>query len=387
MAYGSTTFRQRTMGKRRPIRRRRARTASRKRPIGSTGSRLASKKRRIKPVSDLQKHVQVINHPFALPGHPAKIPDGAVSHSLNRRMRYTGTVKNKQGEDTLHVLMYAGFGIGAVAFNADGVSPASKNTLQMGFTDQGMEMSFWNLGAGLGTGFQNIVNQSEISSWRPVSHAGRFTLDAVSEENNGYAEIVRIVNPSNITDHWGMTPLTNGSLDETKAAVVPTDTAVTGMLPYLMGLAMNQQPGYEQIPLKNLKDREFKLNPLSSQIEFNKLEQRYSLEVGAETAYDAADDLLTFTRDTGTVHSLFDGILDSNHDMIYMRIHCRDNNGSTQFGSQLMVDIVQNAEFQLHPTSAFSTFQHAAPKAAKNVTKIIDDANDNVRASKSRVGS
>ncbi|BBE21060.1 putative structure protein [Chaetoceros debilis DNA virus 83] len=387
MAYGSTTFKQRSMAKRRPIRRRRARTVSRKRASSSTGSRLANKKRRIKPVSDLQKHVQVINHPYSLPGHPAKIPDGAVSHSLNRRMRYTGTVKNKQGEDTLHILLYAGFGIGAVAFNADGISPAASNTLPMGFTDQGMEMSFWALGAGLGTGHQNIVNQSQVSSWRPVSHAGRLTLDAVSEENNGYAEVVRITNPNNIVDHWGMAPLTNGSVDETKAAVVPQETAVTGMLPYLMGLALNQQPGYEQIPLKNLKDKEFKLNPLSSEIKFNQIEQRYNLEVGADTTYNAATDTLSFSRDNGAVHSLFDGILDNNHDMIYLRIHCRDNNGSTQFGSQLMVDIVQNSEFQLHPTSPFASFQHAAPKAAKNVTKIIDDANDNIRSSKSRVGT
>lgn len=377
--------RKRSGGRSIPRTRRKGSKTRRKRAASGPVSNARAKKRRVAPSSHANKSIHKMKHPFSKVTDGAKIPDDSVTHSLSRTLQHVTEIQNAVGVTTMHILLHPTLGIGASVIG-DASAAAARNVTYLGFHDQGMVVNGTNWkGAGVGTS-QNLLNNTQQGMWRLLSEGFRLTLNNVSEENNGWFESCRIVDTKNLTDEWCLACADNTGTDYTQMGLGIREDGVAGMDTKLASLQMIEQPGYTNGNLTDLGKIEFKLNPISKTIGWNQMFARYQGTEGTDFTYNAADDIIDFTASTPGNKQVFESMMDFSHDMIYIRIHARDNTGvAPNTGSKLIAHIVQNVEFQLVPESDFVSFQTPSP-GVKNIETVIAGLNDNATPTKNRTG-
>lgn len=293
------------------------------------------------------------------------------------------------GTEIMHIFFAPTLGIPLIALNStEGVAlrpTSSADPSFIGFPGQTIKFDYVSSGTTPpATG--NLVtfsNECGFSKWRIVSQGLRMELANSDEENDGWFEAVRFNwrnNPADIC----FTPVdgTLGGAKTTDFAVAPSPVGMYA----LKDMAMVEQPGYTTGLLKDLKNHEFMLHPQSTTHDPIVLEQSYEGTIGTTAAddmyYSVTSEVFELGQSTrGNV--MKNSLVDNNMDWIYIRLHCRTNNGTTSNGSKLIVNAIQNLEVSFNPSSDFAAFQ-TINKMHPQQKKVDDQINNSAEASNKR---
>lgn len=198
-----------------------------------------------------------------------------------------------------------------------------------------------------------IVNKTDITSWRQVSFGAKMQLLNTDETNDGWFECVRFKMPQDFNNMaiTGEGTLT-GNVDAQQSFFVHPRL---GYMKQELDEFMVQEPSYMRGRLKDIHQYDFNLKHFDGDHPWQMIPGRLSLThmVYSNVHNQVLNDLsasVTHT-DGGT---LVDSLSNFNYktmDCIYIRIHP----GTT--GSKLLLDVVSNQENIYHPSSDLSQFQ------------------------------
>lgn len=318
-------------------------------------------------------HHAVMRMPFSTATAQPKIPDGKVATSLSRRLQKVVQIQNAVGSETVDIVMVPALGVCGSIYGS--TNPQGGRSYEcIGFSGQTVGLS----GTDLSTQTR-VNNNSAISDWRIVSQGMKFQLNQTEEENDGWFEAVRF---SARIDYglWVLANL-NNALNQGSMGLFPGDGFKTALLDNLAA-NMVEHPGYTTGLLKDIHKHEFKLNPKTQSVDFKPMKSTYStVDAGGATigTWDNIDKELEFTNFVPETQELFNDLLDHDYDMIFLRLHCRANNGSNSAGSKLIMNAIQNIEFCFAPESDLSAFQTPNTKH-KTTEHVVDSLNDRVNA-------
>ncbi|BAJ40166.1 hypothetical protein [Protobacilladnavirus tenuis] len=312
----------------------------------------------------------VMTNPFSKATQRPKIPDGSTVASLSRRIQRVSEIKNKQGEDIMDLVMCPALGLACVIKNVDGEN-ATLLYKHYPFINQGVESSF--------DGAQ-IVNDHAIAKWRLVSQGISFQLANTDEENDGWWEACRF-NPTIDPAHFDLARADgtqSGTFAGNTVLLTPdsnyfsSGTGADGPAFTLKG-NMVEQPGYTTGLLKDIHKHQFKLLNNNHNIEWQDRNQELSIS-GVISSTDNVNSVVNL-QDADKFLQLYNELYCNSYDCIFIRFHCRVNNGSTSNGSKLIMNAIQNVEMVYSPQSDLATY-HEINKAHAKVKAYLDKMND-----------
>ncbi|BAJ79015.1 hypothetical protein [Protobacilladnavirus chaelor] len=368
---------------------RRKRTTGRKtlkRKADSRATPAKSTRKRTKTVSGAAKHHAVRVKPFSNATTQPKIPDGLLTSSLSRRLQNVVGVRNGNspsvhaGSDVMHVVIAPTLGVPVmIANSAEGVLKRpglSQESSFIGFP--GQTVGFENLIESTGvptwpptipTG-QKLENKGGFVLWRIISQGLRIDLANSDEENDGWFEACRF-NWRNVPRDVCMTPL-DGSTTTNSIGIAPNPLWLEEVG---YGMAMVEQPGYKSGLLKDIKKAEFMLHPRTTTHDPTLIDP---FEYGGSMTSSGGIDNVYYPSDnvSGNAVRFRDMGVDQNMDWIYIRLHCRPNNGTSSLGSNFLFNVIQNVEVAFNPSSDFAAFQ-TINKADTKTKMVADGLNNN----------
>lgn len=340
--------------------------------------------KRTKTTKSGSAHHQVIRRPFSSATTQPKIPDGEFTHSLSRRLQNVTSFTNANAistGDTLHVIFAPTLGIPLTIFGSvDGKTKRPLSTYHpqfVGFPGQTVGLEAFNVTLGTGTwppgaggDTYTFSNSGAFAKWRVVSQALRLELVNSDEENDGWWEACRF-SWSPRAEHIELTPIDGGTTSNALGAAFGDYWLSQIGIP----MAMVEQPGYKTGLLRDLKKMEFALHHQSTTHEpvtINEIEQSIG---GTDHLYDSSKSTVRLSATSAKANQLWRQYVDTDMDLVYMRLHCRTNNGSSSAGSKFMTNIIQNMEVNFAPTSDFAAFQ--TPNIHdKQTAKVLDSQNN-----------
>lgn len=364
----------RQSSRRRPIKRT-TRKRAKRRKVSTTPKRISKK---VVATGGANAHFNVMRRPFSTATAQPKIPDGKVATSLSRRLQKVTQIQNAVGESDIDIVMVPSLGVMGTVFDTT-YNTGGRNHRPIGFSGQTVGMNGLQLENP--TGENNIINNTGVSHWRVVSQALHLTLNQTEEENDGWFEACRF-NFSTNAIQWGFRNLDDNVLDLSSIGLFPDNQFQNQVLNPLAG-NMVEQPGYQTGLLKDIGKLEFKLNPKGNATEFQNLNSEYRMKDASDTLlgiWDAAQGTFGFSKNNSETVPITRDLIDQNYDAIFIRLHCRTNNGTTSNGSKLILNAIQNIEFCFSPDSDLATFQ--TPNVAhKKAAEVQDAMNNNHGAS------
>jgi hypothetical protein len=315
---------------------------------------------------------QVMKHPFSNATEHPKIPDGGCTHSLSRRMQNVDEIQNGASA-YMYVVLHPSLGIGCSVYGTN-----SANTWDyFGFPnhDVGFDCSSCST-----DGRRGIVNQSGISKWRIISQGLRLQLINAEEKNDGWWEAMRISNPNDPFNHWALNQTNNTRNVNTETGLCIKNNGTFAQ--YLDDITWADGKGYTTGLLKDLHKTEFKLNPCSDEIPLIELQQNYAVDAGAAPvgSFDIADGQGQFVRTDGDTKAMYDALMDNNHDMVVLKLHC-----NTVEKSRFVLNVIANQEYCFHPDSTLAHFMTGTSKS-KNTNGVIAQLSGKKMAHKPRSG-
>lgn len=368
----------RKSAKRRPIRRR-VSPKKRKRPT-TRNTDVRPRKKVVKASSNTAHHAVRMN-PFSSATAQPKIPDGILTSSLSRRCQNVLEIQNANGtlgQQIMHIFFAPTLGVPLTVLNSvGGFLKRSTSPVQPQFVGfPGQSIGFNTIQGGPkfpANAGQNVVlqNQCGFSKWRVVSQGLRMELNNTAEEDDGWFEVCRF--------NWNRNPETlclvpiDGSTTDTTLGYAPEPVSLWSEY---SSMAMVEQPGYKTGVLKDLKNLEFKLLPQSATHEPVNLSDKIEMVDGTDLFFDTTEKTYDHRATAPSVQSMNQGC-DPNMDWIYIRLHCRTNNGNSSNGSKLITNVIQSLEMAYTPDSDFATFQ-TINKLDPKTSKVADQMNNNL---------
>lgn len=337
----------------------------------------SSKKTPTASLSEAKRSLHVVKNPFSKATQHPKMPDGKVAHSLSRRLRNVQSIScDLSPAEYTDIILCPHFGIGCVIKNSSRDQPVNSTVGWIGFP--GQTGGFMTSLVGLGPYNLSIAN--DVAKQRIVSQAMRLTQINNDEANDGWYEACRL----NLRDSGADYTLVN--LNGLEGVAINNDFTC-GLIPDLsvfssLGfLPLVEQPSYVSGMLKDLKNKEFKLQPQGCECHMN--------ETGDIAGIVANTDWATFTDDSGArllssekAQTIVNQMTDRSWDYVLVRIHGR----STAPQTKLIVDLIQNVEFVFDAKSDFATFM--TPNVAdKQTDTVMDGMNNNSSAESGRIGT
>lgn len=369
-----------TPRKRAPVSRKRNRVSRRKTSVKrkftpSKDTTLKPRKKMVREGGSAAHHA-VRMKPFSNATSQPKIPDGALTSSLSRRLQNVVQIQNENGplgSDIMHMIFAPTLGVPLTIINTvDGTTKRGTTNTRpqfIGFPGQNVFLS-QNSGAwppAPAASF-SIQNESGFSKWRVVSQGLRMELDAVDDENNGWFEACRI-NWRNDNVDLCLTGLDGTTSDTNGLGVAPNPEQNN-----LFTIPMVEQNGYKTGLLKDIHKYEFMLHPQKTDHDPVDITLFRSIVEGTDVNRDTANNILRF-RNTAAATQLKNETVDMNMDWIYIRFHPRDATAAGG-GSKLIVNAIQNLEFAFDPSSDFAAFQTTNKLDPKHA-KVADTINNN----------
>lgn len=355
---------------------RRKRTTTKRRSPGSiisTAKQIKRVKRTGTPTGTFAQHHAIRQKPFSNATTQPKIPDGLLTSSLARRLANVKSIRNGTNGDICHVVLCPGLGVPVLVTNTtEGASLRPGQNLECSFigypgqtvgwqnTIEATSAPTWPHDGSL----QELVNLGGFHKWRTVSQGLRIDLTNSDEENDGWFEVVRFNWRGNAQDLC-LTPLDGGTTNP-QVGVAPNPEWVTQVGE---PMSMVEQPGYMTGKLKDLHKYEFMNHPGSPHHparELGPFRYQNSMEMNGQVLQPS---------DKHQASQLVDRMQDGNYDWIYIRLHCRPNNGTTVLGSSFIFNVITNVEVAFNPTSDFAAFQ-TINKLDKNHEKVADAINN-----------
>jgi hypothetical protein len=333
------------------------------RKAGSQISRNVLPKAKKQKVSvDLMKQLAVVLNPFSGATEHPKIPDGAVTHSLSRRLRNNFSLDmNNDANGWTDIVISPSFGVACTVQNyvPSGMTetPYAQMPSLYGFPGQTVGYNIFQETNG---DFRVRANNGEIVKQRLISQGARLSCFNSDNQNDGWFECCRL-NIRDSSSNYAFQPLAvNGTLlsDDNGTNAVGCGLDNSFHNGHLQGIALVEQPGYMTGLLKDIHKYDFSLCPSGNEIEFK--------EQGTLTLKSTEMNITDTTDANGnTVPGRFAALTSSNTNVVPTRAVDRDFDailirvyGRHQLSnpSRLLVEAIQNVEFVFANSSDLSSF-------------------------------
>jgi hypothetical protein len=306
--------------------------------------------------SNARDQLEVFHDPFSNATTQPKIPDGKVVRSFGTSNNWVGELVNEAGEELLHIVLYAGQNTAMCARNIPpSIGGNTNDFAAFGFTDNG-GANWIDITAAQPTDETDTIFQRDSwAQWRTVSCGGHFQLLNAAEEDDGWFEAVRLSEPFRNEDFELQT--TSGGIDRNEGTIAPTGMLRQGSNFRLQSYDLANEPSYTTGLLRDIKNYQFELHGKKDHHDFTTCKSRVNLPSPLGGVRDLANfdqTRLVANFNTGAsneVQDLVNQFIDESYDMIYIRVHCRQNGADASLnGSRLHCNIVSNQEVQ-YPTN------------------------------------
>jgi len=362
MAYSKGTKR---TAKKKPAKKK---TGSKKTSLSSGSQIRASvlpKGKKVKANNDLMKQLAVVLNPFSGATEHPKIPDGAVTHSLARRLRNNFSLDSEpSATGWTDIVIAPSFGVACTVQNyTPGQTTYDTMPTLYGFPGQTVGYNLFLNDDGTKT---VRSNNAEIVKQRVISQGARLSCFNSDNQNDGWFEACRL-NIRDSSSNYAFQPLSSSSsllstANDSYAVGLGLDNSFHNG--HLQNVALVEQPGYQSGLLKDLHKFDFSLCPSSNEIEFK---QQGTLTVNAdEIVIPALSEHGLLATSPNNV--MTNRCVDRDFDAILVRIHGRHNTASP---SRVLVEAIQNVEFVFANTSDFSSFMTSNDRHA-GITMALD---------------
>lgn len=291
--------------------------------------------------NEVKSQLQVYHNPFSGATEQPKIPDGKATHSLGFSTQSVLELNNVAGQDVMHLILFPGMTCGLVALNADQETSGFGGTRGYFVPDfsRSGAVNWFNITSA--PTLDNDVGQTEgYAKWRTVSAGLQLKLLNSVEEDDGWWEACRINEPIR-SSYWTLTTTNNGAA----SSILANEQGCLAPVQLVQEMATRQisnESSYMTGLLRDLNRVQFECHPVTHQHDFITLKDPVTLNAD-EYTYTSATVSTEFDKGSANVMNLIENFVDSGHDMVYIRLHCRSNTASTQ-GSRFHTNVVLNQE-------------------------------------------
>lgn len=292
-------------------------------------------------------HLHVLHDPFSSRTDHPKIPDGKAQESLGVQSQIVREIVNRPEADdstrTIHLMLYPGKHSCVIMDQtlAGEGAPLTPSFPNMGYLDfsgiiMDPEMFNWD-------NHFTVQEYGDEAQWRVVSAGLRLKLLNAAETDEGWWEAIR-VNKRQSPIHWAFVPL-NQSGNTSIGTLCPQE--LLKELETSDDLATDNT--YSTGLLRDLYRVQFELHGHSEQHDFHHCKDEMRVDGAAGGSFAAAGTKMTSANFSlnghDDVYELINTYTDTSYDMIYIRLHCRANNGTgTEAGSSFHLHAIMNHE-------------------------------------------
>lgn len=320
-------------------------------------------------MDDVKRQLHTFHNPFAGTTNQPKIPDGKATHSLGFQTQTVDEIVNGAAIGTMHFIMYAGQNSGLVAWDPATAITGTRRYFIPNFNNSGGPN--WS-GVADATAGGNVVSTEAYAHWRMVSVGLQLKLLNTSEEDDGWWEAIRLT-PELSEEDWLLTTAQNGtSLGTANDTMAPVGLLSGGTL---TGRSLANEPSYTTGLLRDLNRVQFELHGTKDYHDFIQCATNRGLD-GADLAAVAntpgSNYEASFNAGSDKAKDLINQYVDTSYDMMYIRLHCRQNQvaSETENGSRLHVNLIANQEViydSLERESRYQTRSHNIGAGAASV--------------------
>jgi len=310
-------------------------------------------------MSEARKQLEVFHDPFSNATSQPKIPDGKTTESLGLSLQSVGEIVNEedgnpiQGDaSTMHLLFFPGQNGCLFASNVDDTGGVGAfNTY--GFDDAGGP-DWLNMGISGGT----VSQYTPYAQWRTVSAGLRLSLLNSVEEDDGWFEAVRLNEPLSPDDFY-LSTKGRQTLSGTDVGICHPAYPITQV-----GFAtrvLSNEPSYVTGLLRDLENFQFELHGKMDHHDF--VQGKENIYIGADSIGASNPVLSPYQAEFNSdghddVYDMVNQYIDPGYDMIYIRLHCRENvSGSVLNGSRIHYNFVSNQEVTYRGDQRDSRYQ------------------------------
>lgn len=301
--------------------------------------------------NELRRQLETFHNPFANTTQQPKIPDGKTTHSLGLHGQTVGEFSNKEdgASNIVECIIYAGINgiFQVVNTNLENQVYSDRHHYVFGF--EGMNAADWSAATTNVARFA-VDNQDNYAMWRTVSAGVQLKLLNPTEEDDGWWEAIRI-NREFRPDEMMLTTV-NNSLDRAENGHFGYDKELFVNLQSNTNIA--NEPSYATGLLRDLHRLQFELHSSIYGHDFIKMERFTEVPPGMMSTLTNSDTInkqVNFvdgfnSGTTGTIKDIHDLYIDQSYDLIYLRLHCRENDSvsAASNGSRFHVNAVSNQE-------------------------------------------
>lgn len=319
----------------------------------------------VKKVSEkVAADLHMVHNPFADTTTQPKIPDGKVNDSLGQTFTDVFELQNKVDAPIMHILMFAGKHGMLVMRNSTG-ELSTRGYRNQRFQNAGyVDWHTTRVALGAGTAQRLVKDLSGQGLWRIVSAGMQLKLLNSQEEDNGWFEAVRVTQPTQsgqfvLSTDDPVTP-TNGN-----GVICPL-----GYLSQLETADIANDPSYSTGLLRDLHRVQFELHGKLDYHDFKQGKTTLAYDDQDEFNFDAALGQVNFNPGSSEVMEIADNFIDESYDMVYLRLHCRENDGSTTAGSKLHCHVTSNQEISYAQSNVLNRFQTKNDSVGESIMGI-----------------
>lgn len=290
--------------------------------------------------SEIKNQLHVFHNPFADTTSQPKIPDGKCNDSLGFCTQAVQEISNAEGENTMHMLIYAGMNAACVIDKCAQATRGSRTYYIPHFSGSGN--CDWDDAGHLGTAAFNVRNSANYGQWRTVSVGAQLKLLNPVDQDDGWWEAIRI-SPEFNNSEWWLTTTNNSGVASTYGTVSPVGLLKSSLSTDSM---VNEQT-YSTGLIRDLNRVQFECHGKLDHHDFHQNRNEIHIETGAIASIDNGVEFETkFNLGFDCVKDIVDQWVDPGYDMIYLRLHCRENTplSTTFLGSRFHLNIQENQE-------------------------------------------
>jgi hypothetical protein len=301
--------------------------------------------------SEVERQLSVFHDPFSRATRHPKIPDGTTPFSFGFSSSVVGELKNTTSSDEVHILLFAGQRSSMLVKSSNLSDTTSRGYHIPGYTDVG-GVDWSALATSTGSEVVAVDPVDKVGGWRVVSTGLQLKLISPSEEDDGWWEAVRL-NEVFQPEQYFFTTVNDdtasgcnqysGILAPNFFLSIPDDTDISTA-------SLQDQPSYSSGMIRDLHNVQFQLNGSLYKERWSKQtlgEHNVIVPSSNPTTGTNKDQCLMSAVDYETDgQTLVNQHIDQNYDMIYIRLHCRSNSGTSPFlGSRFHYNCVTNQEY------------------------------------------